>query len=210
MSTISTYNAVAESWDKLRTKPMPEASAVLDKWKSEGRKMLLDAGCGSGRHSFLASRMGFNVVGFDSSIEMVKLAKSKDSLSKYIVADLRFPPFKKDVFDCILYMASMHHLGKEDAGHSLSRMKDIMKSEAQMLISVWNKMQKRFLFSKSSIIVPWKKDGKSYPRFYYMYTPLEFRNMVSRVGFKKLNFFLDERKSIIASFSRNVFALVEK
>lgn len=210
MNTAETYNQIAGAWEKVRSKPFPIVKKVLEKWKDDKKKLILDAGCGSGRHTILASNMGFNVIGMDNSIEMIKIARSKDKKAKFIIADLRFPPFKKDIFDGVIYIASLHHLGTEDAELSLTRIKNTMKYSGEMIISVWNKIQKRFLLSKRDSIVNWKLDGKSYPRFYHLYTPLEFKKLVSKIGFKKISVFLDERKPIISSFSKNIFGLVEK
>ncbi|MDD2654756.1 MAG: class I SAM-dependent methyltransferase [Candidatus Nanoarchaeia archaeon] len=207
--SIETYDKIAELWNDYRKKPFPEVSEILEKWKKEKRKIILDAGCGSGRNSIPAQRIGFKVVGFDSSFEMLKLARKNDSNSLYVAGDLRFPPFKKEIFDGVLYIASLHHLGKEDAEVSLKRIKETMKEKAEILISVWNKMQRRFIFSKKEVIVPWKKNREEHPRYYYLFTKTEFKNLVSKVKFKNISIFLDKAKKL-TFFSRNIFALAEK
>src|SRR3954452_24364846 len=55
--------------------PQPEEAARL----LAGRRSIVDAGCGTGRHSaFLASR-GFSVTGVDASASMIEVARARES-----------------------------------------------------------------------------------------------------------------------------------
>lgn len=66
---------------------------------------ILDLACGSGRHSILLAKQGFNVTGVDLSdrllSEAVKSAKAENLNIKFINSDIR--DFQTEVkFDCIL------------------------------------------------------------------------------------------------------------
>lgn len=61
----------AEYW----LEPSVESYYVLNRWKSQGKKNLLDLGCGLGRHTVLAAENGFNTKGFDMSENAVERAK---------------------------------------------------------------------------------------------------------------------------------------
>jgi len=66
---------------------------------------ILDAACGNGRHSNYFAQLGFDVVGFDLSNNLLKVAqKSKltsNLKSNYLCADIRAIPLKSS-FDVVL------------------------------------------------------------------------------------------------------------
>lgn len=53
-----------------------------------GRKSVVDAGCGTGRHSAFLADAGFSVVGFDASEAMIEVARARDSAAEFEVGDL--------------------------------------------------------------------------------------------------------------------------
>lgn len=66
---------------------------------------ILDLACGSGRHSILLAKQGFNVTGVDLSdrllFEAVKSARAENLNIKFIKSDIR-DFHTEDKFDCIL------------------------------------------------------------------------------------------------------------
>jgi len=78
-------------------------------------KLVLDAGCGFGRHSFFAARYGAEVVGIDSSADGVRAAHRNTShlaRAHVIEADIYNPPFRDGVFDLTYSFGVRHHLQK--------------------------------------------------------------------------------------------------
>lgn len=67
--------------------------------------LILDAACGAGRYTILLKEIGFNVVGFDLSLPLLKTARSNymelDNQHQFFRADLREVQLKKR-FDLIL------------------------------------------------------------------------------------------------------------
>ncbi|MBU0473029.1 MAG: class I SAM-dependent methyltransferase [Bacteroidetes bacterium] len=66
---------------------------------------ILDAACGNGRHSNNFSQLGYNVVGFDLSKSLLKVAQKNklinNSKINYLCSDIRLIPLKTS-FDLIL------------------------------------------------------------------------------------------------------------
>ena len=90
-------------WLKLIAK-LPEAS--------KGAR-LLDLGCGTGRFSLpLASRLGLDVTGLDSSADMLAKAKQKDSNSVviWVLADASALPYPDSSFDIVFMSHLLHHI----------------------------------------------------------------------------------------------------
>lgn len=75
---------------------------------------VLDIGCGTGWSSLFLARRGHRVVGFDPSVENMRLAKryaiSQGEYIEYIGAGLGFIAFRPGVFDAIFALHSIHHV----------------------------------------------------------------------------------------------------
>lgn len=196
------YNEIASCWDSYRKKPFPEVIETAEEWRKKF-KTILDIGCGTGRHLIPLVKLGFNVVGIDFSKEMIKIAKNKIKENKlkadFVVADARHLPFKDKKFDCSLAIAVIHHL-KTGRNEAVNEIKRITKNEA--LISVWNKSQARFIFSKKDVFVPWKYKGKTYQRYYHVFTKKEIMDLLKA----KLKIISVFPKKL---FSKNIFILAK-
>lgn len=77
-------------------------------------KLVLDAGCGFGRHAFYAARYGAEVIALDNSADAVASARRNTlGLSRVHVVqgDILRPPFRQDGFDLVYSYGVLHHLG---------------------------------------------------------------------------------------------------
>jgi SAM-dependent methyltransferase len=82
-------------------------------------KLVLDAGCGMGRHAYLASRFGAKlVIGIDLSDAVFSAqANVRELPNVHIVqADIYHPPFRGALFDFIYSIGVLHHLPDPEAG----------------------------------------------------------------------------------------------
>jgi SAM-dependent methyltransferase len=76
-------------------------------------KLVLDAGCGFGRHAFFAARYGAEVVALDSSPEALASAARNlgGSMRAHLVqGDINRPPLRRDLFDLVYALGVLHHL----------------------------------------------------------------------------------------------------
>ena len=106
--------------------PSDESYFYAEKWKREGRRRVLDLGCGLGRHSVLFSGYGFEVCALDSSEDAV------ESLRKYSedngleiqckVGDMHDLPYEDGSFDCIFAYLSISHTDSEGIKKVISEM----------------------------------------------------------------------------------------
>jgi uncharacterized protein YbaR (Trm112 family)/SAM-dependent methyltransferase len=81
-------------------------------------KLVMDAGCGTGRHIYYAARYGAEIVGFDLG-EAVDVAyqNTKQFPKAHVVqADIYHLPFKKKEFDYVYCIGVLHHLPKPKEG----------------------------------------------------------------------------------------------
>lgn len=88
---------------------------------------IIDAGCGPGRDTLAFIRKGFNVVAFDGSEEMAKIASKNTGIN---VQCCRFDEFdgSKLGADGIWACASLLHVPHNDLAHTVKRLADSLSS----------------------------------------------------------------------------------
>jgi SAM-dependent methyltransferase len=76
-------------------------------------KIVLDAGCGFGRHAFFAARYGAEVVALDSSPDAIAATHRNTAKLAHVHVvhgDIYRPPFREGVFDLTYSFGVLHHL----------------------------------------------------------------------------------------------------
>ncbi len=81
-------------------------------------KRVLDAGCGSGRHSHFAAKFGAEVVAVDlgPAVEVARRNTASFDSVQVIQCDLYSLPFAPESFDLIYSLGVLHHLPDPEAG----------------------------------------------------------------------------------------------
>ena len=101
---------------------------------------LLDIGCNWGRWSLSAARRGYQVIGIDPSLGAVLAARRVgDQLSlsnRYLVADSRFLPFKKNSYQTVFSYSVLQHLSKTNTKKSISEIMRVLKPSGTSLIQM--------------------------------------------------------------------------
>jgi ubiquinone/menaquinone biosynthesis C-methylase UbiE len=200
MNQKEVWNALAEPWQKYRQKMPDEVDAFI----GDKSGLILDMGCGSGRNIV----PGKKFIGIDFSEKMIKLAK-KDAKNKdalFVVGDLRCLPFKNTAFDYVIYVSSLQCI-KKDRKKSLKEMRRVIKEDSQAIITVWNYGQPRF--NKKEDHIPWKHEGETYMRYYYLFSQKELEELLKETGFETLKIFGSISK-VFNLFPRNIIAIVQK
>lgn len=190
MNQEKVWDKIAESWNSFRQSKFTDTKEFFESFCTSRKGRVLDIGCGNARNLLPFYESGFDCYGVDFSSEMLKIAKQfcmkkklKCTLKK---ADMRKLPFRNDFFDVCIMAQSLHNLEKNPE-KALEEMNRVMKKGSIGFVSVWNKWQKRFFFSKKDVIIPWKKGKKIYLRYYHLYDYFELRKMIRNAGFKILS-----------------------
>ena len=82
-------------------------------------KRILDAGCGTGRHTFHMAKNGASEViamDFSQAIEVAARNNSENPNTHFVQADIYHPPFLPDTFDFIYSLGVLHHLPDPEKG----------------------------------------------------------------------------------------------
>ena len=125
---------------------------------------ILDLACGTGRHSIPLSRQGYEMVGLDVSVKLLKIAKKRSRQLQVVRGDMRFLPFKTQTFAAAISMdTSLGYLPSEfDDAQSLSEAQRILGRHGVLVVDVFNREN---LTAKYHGKTPEPKP-KKYPSFF--------------------------------------------
>ena len=201
---MNEWEEIAEGWEHWRQKPIKEIEELVDRWKS-GR--ILDLGCGNGRNLLPFAKRGFECCGVDFSRRMILLSRrrfEKENLPAFfLVADASHLPFSSHSFHYCMAIAVLHHLRGEERRKCAEEIWRILKPGGEAFISVWNRLDKTFLFFPCDGFVPWKKRDKVVMRYYHFFTKWELEKILRNVGFEII-------ESPVLGLGRNLEFLVRK
>jgi len=220
-----TWDAIAKSFDVTRRKPWKEVIDFIEKIPKSS--FVADIGCGNGRHLIPCAQHCKKVIGIDISIELLKIVQKKLDKTNLtnvnlVHSDIVNMPFEDNVFDYVLFIASLHNIKDRDRRiTALKEVKRILKKDGKAIVSVWSRWQdkyrKQFLkkwFTKTGeeefgdIDIYWKQHGLNIPRFYHLYSKREFVSNLKRAGFKTIE--MQEVKLLSKKHPDNYFAVVSK
>lgn len=220
------YEQIAVNFDRVRAKPWKECVDFIQSF--DPSSLVLDVGCGTGRHSFASALKGHETIGVDFSKNMLKVANEKKSVSTssnilhFVLADAAHMPFRNSLFDYILYIATLHNLPSHLLRmKSLREINRVLKAEGKCLISVWKRLQFRFLlkvvtthlkkiFSLNGdfeVLVPWKVNSSSVSRYFYLYSARQLLDDIKKAGMRTLN--ISKIKIGARTVSDNYFVTVK-
>jgi SAM-dependent methyltransferase len=94
--------------------PFPRFAKVVQIFRSHKCRLILDLGCGSGRHVVHLARHGFGVIGVDISPTALSLTnawlREEGHRAALALADTRQPlPFREGSLDAVLSTQVIHH-----------------------------------------------------------------------------------------------------
>jgi len=91
-------------WAEIADKNHTERQIQFLKNNLNKKGLILDLACGTGRHLIPLLSEGYSLVGVDSSLELLRIAKQRCSRINLVRMDLRYLPFKKEVFEAAISM----------------------------------------------------------------------------------------------------------
>ncbi|HEY0003468.1 MAG TPA: methyltransferase domain-containing protein [Pyrinomonadaceae bacterium] len=102
---------------------------------------VLDAGCGTGRHTFHMARQDgvgeIIAMDFSQAIEVAARNNLENANTHFVQADIYHPPFPPDSFDFIYSLGVLHHLPDPEKG--FRRLLKLLKRDGYMNIYLyWN------------------------------------------------------------------------
>ena len=219
------WDKIAYSFDSTRRKPWKQCIDFIDKIPRDS--IIADIGCGNGRHLIHCAKRCNKAVGIDISKELIRIIQTKTKVLNIDNIDLIHTdavnlPIKNNVFDAVLFIASLHNIkGNINRINSLEEIYRILKNDGVVLISVWSRWQDKYrkdFFKRwftqfnqnefGDIDIYWKQHGLNIPRFYHLYSKREFIKDLRKANFKIID--LTEEKLNSNRHPDNFFAVIKK
>jgi len=136
-------SSVIEAYDVNITKKyaLEHKYLTTDKWveefRREGKKLVLDFGCGTGQATLKLLKAGIRTISVDASLGMLKKLCAKcgqNSMSSIcIAADAEELPFKREVFEGLVCSGVLHHL--PDIAKAIENQSRILKKGGLLFIA---------------------------------------------------------------------------
>jgi SAM-dependent methyltransferase len=116
-----------------------------------GGKLVLDAGCGYGRHARVVQQFGAEVVGLDLSVAVRNARRlTRDNPRIHIVqGDLFSPPFPRASFDLVYSWGVLHHT--PDPRRAFEGLVDFVKEGGDISVKIYRKRPAPAAFVESLI-----------------------------------------------------------
>lgn len=133
----------SEEKDLFWLDPCEESYYYCNKWRKDGKKSILDLGCGLGRHAILFAKEGFKVTAVDLSEYGVKHLKEwqkregVDILTKR--CDMKQLPFSDNAFDCIWAYHVISHTDTNGFIEILNEIKRVLKPNGEIYLTLCSK-----------------------------------------------------------------------
>lgn len=143
--TVETYdNIVKEYISYFQTKNLngkvqfqKEIDFICSKLNNGAR--ILDVGCAIGDYAkYLTEKCNnnFDVIGIDSSKNMIEVAKLNAPKAKFEVMDIRKLEFSKETFDVIICFATLIHVNDNECIKILDKFDEILRKDGLIAINV--------------------------------------------------------------------------
>ena len=102
-------------------------------------KLVLDAGCGYGRHVKVIQGYGAEVVGIDLSVAVINARRITRELPRthIVQADLFAPPFRRELFDLVYSWGVLHHT--PDPRRAFEGLVDFAKPGGDISVKIYRK-----------------------------------------------------------------------
>jgi ubiquinone/menaquinone biosynthesis C-methylase UbiE len=220
-----TWDKISYSFDSTRRKPWNQCIDFIGNLPKNN--IVADVGCGNGRHLIPCAKRCKKAVGIDISKELIRIVLTKTKVLNIDNIDLIHTnavnlPIKDNVFDAILFIASLHNIkGNINRINSLKEINRVLKNDGETLVSVWSRWQDKFrkdFFKRwftqlnqnefGDIDIYWKQHGLNIPRFYHLYSKREFINDLKKANFEIID--LKEVKMHSNKHADNFFAIIKK
>jgi SAM-dependent methyltransferase len=130
------WGAAARDWAELQ-EPMgkPIWEAMLEAAGVGSDTRFLDAGCGAGGASVLATQRGSQVSGIDASDALIALARERVPEGDFRVGELEALPYEDDVFDVIIAANSVMYAEEPEA--ALAEIRRTCASDCRVVVATW-------------------------------------------------------------------------
>jgi SAM-dependent methyltransferase len=134
------FGEMGQFWAEIADESQTQRQIQFLKAQLSHGGCVLDVACGTGRHTIALCMAGFDVVGLDISMDLLRIAKKRGA-STLVRGDMRFLPFKIGAFATAVNMDnSFGYLPTEKEDEQcLAEVKRVLKKAGVFLLDVFNR-----------------------------------------------------------------------
>lgn len=130
-------------YDKNYTKETQLILSILKKYSKKNEKNILDFGCGTGKHSLILAKKGFNITGIDQSSAVLEIAKQRFDENglkgSFLQKNITNFTSQKKFDSCISLFSTFCYLEKNiDLKKALENIKKSLKPNGLLIFDFWN------------------------------------------------------------------------
>jgi len=139
------FNDIGMDWEAIVNVRDTEREADFIERALSKKGTILDLCCGTGRHSIILCKRGWNIVGLDISKNLLTIAKQrmKEEGAEFplVRADMRHFPLRKQIFDAVICMfTSFGYLPSENEDiKSFKEIRRTLRKDGEFLLDLVNK-----------------------------------------------------------------------
>ncbi len=155
------------------TEPEPEVRAVVDLLHARGGHVVLDLGCGVGRHALLFARSGFDTVAIDASHSGLVFGRDqvKDGQAPlWLRGGFTELPFTAGIFDLVLAWNVIYHGDRRIVRQALCEIARTLKPRGLLLLTMLSKRNALYgqgrEVSRDTFMADTGDEEKRHPHYY--------------------------------------------
>lgn len=133
------FDRIAREFDRHRERPWGFVVDWLEGLDRPADPLVVDVGCGNGRHMLAARALGIPCLGVDTSAPMLATARARlGEGAPLAVGDARALPVRTGAAGAVLSIAVVHHLrGQADRAAAMREVARALARGGRALVSVW-------------------------------------------------------------------------
>lgn len=142
------WNEIYNKQGEVQSEVLPTVKDVVEIFKKEKIRKILDLGCGTGRHSIFLAQSGFDVTASDISergLEVTKLKAKKNGLRiETVCNDMREISFKDQTFDAVVCTWVSGHGTLEDMKRHANEMMRVVRNGGIVFVDYQSKEDEHY------------------------------------------------------------------
>jgi len=157
MTQQNVFDEMGTYWQQIADKGPTERQIQFIKNAFSKEGWVLDLACGTGRHTIPLTKEGFNVVGLDASLKLLKIAKQRQPQAQLVKADMQHLPFREKTFSAAISVDnSFGYLPTEQSDQeSLKELHKTLQANGLFVLDVFNREQLTRKYGKLLVNLQW-------------------------------------------------------
>jgi SAM-dependent methyltransferase len=138
--TTNVFDEMGALWAEIADRNHTELQLAFLKNQLKLDGYILDVACGNGRHLSPLTSAGYDIIGLDTSLSLLRIAKHRNADAEFVRGDMRFLPFKEETFQAAISMdTSFGYLpSKKDDLQSLQEVHRVIRKTGLLILDVFN------------------------------------------------------------------------